>query len=178
MSERPVLTLIAAVSSDGFISLGRGVPWQLPRDKEHFRRTTAGHWLLIGRRTYEEMHGWFTDHHPLVLTHSPGYLPREGQSVASVTEAIHAATAGGAKELFVCGGGEAYAAALPFADRLILTHVHDHLGAGVAFPAIKADEWRQTYRRDFPADASHAQALSLATYERSCQPRQHQENAL
>ncbi len=166
MSSRPVLTLIAAVSADGFISTGQGVPWNLPRDKEHFRRTTRSQWLLLGRRTFEEMTGWFEDRHPLVLTHSPVYAPPVGEVVASVAEALQVAAAGGAAELFVCGGGEAYAAAMPCADRLILTHVSSTLGSGVPFPDVPPTEWRQTSREDFPADATHAQALSFATYER------------
>lgn len=166
MSARPVLTLIAAVSADGYISTGTGVPWQLPRDKEHFRRVTRSQWLLIGRRTYEEMTGWFEDHHPLVLTRSPVYIPPAGEVVASVAEALQTAAAGGARELFVCGGGEAYAAAMPNADRLILTHVDSTLGRGVPFPMVNPTDWQETSREDFSADATHAWGFRFATYER------------
>ncbi len=166
MTSLPVLTLIAAVSADGFISTGTGVPWDLPRDKEHFRRTTRGQWLILGRRTYEEMIGWFEDRHPLVLTRDSSFLPTVGETVASVDAALQLAAAYGAKELFDCGGGGAFAAAMPCADRLILTHVDSTLGSGVPFPKVNPAEWRQTSRQDFPADASHAQALYFATYER------------
>lgn len=166
MSTRPLLTLIAAVSADGFISTGKGVPWDLPRDKEHFRGTTRGQWLLLGRRTYEEMIGWFEDRHPLVLTRNPSFMPQVGERVASVDEALNLAAAHGVKELFDCGGGGAYAAAMPCADRLILTHVDSKLGGGVPFPTVNSGEWRQTSRQHFPADSTHAQALDFATYER------------
>lgn len=132
----------------------------------HFRRTTRGQWLLIGRRTYEEMLGWFETHHPLVLTGNPAFIPPTGQSVANVAEALQAAGAGGATELFVCGGGGAYAAAMPLADRLILTHVESTLGSGVPFPALHPGEWRLASRQDFPADAEHAYGHQFATYER------------
>ncbi len=166
MSPRPVLTLIAAVSADGFISTGTGVPWHLPRDIEHFRRTTRGQWLLIGRSTYEEMLGWFENHRPLVLTRDAAFTPPIGQTVASVAEALLVAGEGGAAELFVCGGGGAYAAAMPWADRLILTHVDSTLGSGVPFPPVNPSEWRMTSRQDFPADADHAHAHQFAAYER------------
>ncbi|MCF7789367.1 MAG: dihydrofolate reductase [Prosthecobacter sp.] len=178
MTSRPVLTLIAAVSADGFISTGTGVPWHLPRDKEHFRRITRGQWLLLGRRTYEEMTGWFEDHHPLILTRSPVYVPPAGEIVSSVAEALMVAAAGGARELFVCGGGEAYAAAMPSADRLILTHVDSLLGSGVPFPTVNSAEWLQTSRQDFQADSTHAQALYFATYERLKPPAQPPGGAL
>ena len=166
MSSHPQLTLIAAVSTDGFISSGKGVPWHLPRDQEHFRRTTRGQWLLIGRRTYEEMLGWFEDRHPLVLTRNPAFVPLTGETVTSVASALEIAGAAGARELFVCGGGDAYAATMPVADRLILTHVDSSLGSGVPFPTVDPAAWQMTAHEDFPADAAHAQGLRFATYER------------
>jgi len=167
---RPLLTLVAAVSADGFISTGQGVPWNIPRDKAFFRRITSGQWLLLGRRTFEEMIGWFEDRRPLVLTRSPVYVPSVGEVVASVAEALQVAAAGGAGELFVCGGGETYAASMPLADRLILTHVDSSLGHGVPFPPVNPDEWLQTSLETFPADATHAWEISFATYERIRQP--------
>ncbi len=166
MSTRPYLTLIAAVSADGFISTGKGVPWNLPRDKEHFRRTTRGQWLLIGRRTYEEMLGWFQDHHPLVLTRDKPFMPHLGAVVSSVEEAACVAGKGGARELFVCGGGGAYAAAMPLANRLIITHVDTILGGGVPFSAILPELWQVVSRQAFPADVENKHGMTFANYER------------
>lgn len=160
------MTLIAAVSADGFISKGQGVPWNLPRDKAHFRQITSGQWLLIGRRTYLEMLGWFKDHHPLVLTRDVSFVPPVGQTVASVSEALQRAAADGASELFVCGGGEAYAAAMPCADKLILTRVEDELHSGVPFPPILENEWRLTSRESFPADADNPFPMAIEGYEK------------
>jgi len=166
VSTRPDLTLIAAVSADGFISTGKGVPWNLPRDKEHFRRTTRGQWLLIGRRTYEEMIGWFQDHHPLVLTSDKTFTPPVGAAVSSVEEALSHGAKGSAQELFVCGGGGAYAAAMPLAGRLIITHVDTILGGGVPFPVIRSELWQAVSRQAFPADAENKLDMTFAIYER------------
>lgn len=162
----PVLTLIAAVSVDGYISTGKGVPWDLPADREHFRRTTRGQWLLIGRRTYEEMLGWFEDHHPLVLTHDAAFTPPVGRKVNSVAEALAIAANSGAGELFVCGGGGAYAAAIQHADRLILTHVAVKLGSGVRFPVIDSRQWQAVSETTAPADSGNPHAMTIVRYER------------
>ena len=143
--SRVVVTLIAAVSEDGFISKGKGVPWHLPEDRAHFRRYTAGKWLLLGRITFEEMHGWFRDHTPLVMTRDAGYEPVIGRRVSSVAEAIALAEQAGESELVVCGGGQIYAEAMPCAHRLMITHVAARLGSGVPFPAITPVEWRRTH---------------------------------
>jgi dihydrofolate reductase len=171
VKSRPLLTLIAAVSADGFISRGRGVPWNLPRDKTHFRQATDGQWLLIGRRTYEEMLGWFRNHYPLVLTNRETFTPPVGKAVSSVEEALESAGRQGARELFVCGGSGAYEAAMPLADRLVLTHVDTVLGGGVSFPAFRPEDWHLSSQQAFPANADNPHALVFATYEKLPRPK-------
>ena len=162
----PLLTLIAAVSSDGYISKGQGVPWDLPADRAGFRAYVQGKWLLLGRRTYEEMLGWFSDHHPLVLTLNEKFVPFLGERVSSVSAALRQSAEARQAELVVCGGAAAYEAAMPLADRLIITHVNDALGAGVPFPTFNHDDWEPVTRQDHPADSHHAHSFSIVTYQR------------
>lgn len=167
MQQRPRVTLIALVSADGFISADRGVPYDLPRDKARFRAETRGGWLLIGRTTYEEMLGWFrNDHHPLVLTRDKKFTPPFGKAVSSMEEALEVAKSGGAEELMVLGGGPTFAAAMPWADRLLITHVADNLGGGVPFPPILPMEWLEVAREEHPADLENPYPLVFSTYER------------
>ncbi len=162
-----VVSLIAAVSADGYISRGRGVPWDLPADREHFRACAAGKWLLLGRTTHREMLGWFTDHHPLVLSRDPAFLPAVGRRVGSVAEARALAEAAGQDELLVCGGAQVYAAAMPEADRLILTRVDERLGGGLPFPAFDEADWPVRVRRRHAGDPQHLQAFEIRIHERA-----------
>lgn len=165
--QRPRVTLVALVSADGFISAGRGVPYDLPRDKARFRAATRGRWLLIGHTTYGEMLGWFQkDHHPLVLTRDKKLTPPLGKAVCSMEEALQEAKNGGAEELMVLGGGPTFAAAMPWADRLLISHVAHDLKAGVPFPAIPAAEWLEVEREEHPADLENPYPLTFSTYER------------
>lgn len=166
-ATRPRLTLIAVVSADGFISRDRGVPWDLPRDRAHFRAATAGQWLLIGRRTYEEMIGWFRDHTPLVLTRNESFTPPIGQAVHSMEDAISLATAAQAPDLIVCGGSAAYEAAMPHAERLLITRVETSLGSGIPFPTIDMSTWQLIASVSHPADAENAHAMRFEEYARS-----------
>ena len=172
MNPRPTLTLVAIVSTDGFISTGKGVPWDLPRDKEHFRRVTSGQWVLVGRRTYEEMIGWFGDRRPLVLTRDRNLSPVIGQAVASVEEALEITAEAGSKELCVLGGSGPFDATMPVADRLILTHVDAILGSGVPFPAVLRDNWQVVSRQESPPDPENPLRMVFATYERHQAARQ------
>ncbi len=165
MNLRPFVTLVAIVSADGYISTGEGVPWNLPRDKRHFRAATQGQWLLIGRRTYAEMIGWFTDHRPLVLTRDSGYEAPVGQVVSTVEEALSVVQRGGGTQLVVVGGGPTFEAAMPVANRLLMTYVPAFLGGGVPFPSIAPDEWEEVSREEHPADAENSLPMAFVTYE-------------
>jgi|JI6StandDraft_1071083.scaffolds.fasta_scaffold00261_23 dihydrofolate reductase len=161
------LTLIAAVSADGFISRGKGVPWELPVDRAHFRAATRDKWLLLGRRTFEEMRGWFQPgHHALVLTRDDKLSVPGGQTVNSVTEAVRLASDAGESELVCCGGAEIYAAAMPHAQRLVITHVHEILGGGLPFPVISPREWEPVIRHAHVMDAQHTFDFEIVTYQR------------
>ncbi len=160
----PRITLIAAVSEDGFISRGKGVPWDIAEDRRHFRDYTKGKWLLLGRKTFEEMHGWFReDHTPLALTRDETFTPQTGRAVLSIEHAIAMAEQGGAEELVVCGGGATYEAAMPHADTLIITHVAQRLGDGVRFPVIDEAAWKITSKTNRPG-------FCITRYQKRGQP--------
>jgi len=167
-----LVTLIAALARDGTIgSASGGIPWDHPRDRRHFRAYTAGKWLLVGRRTYGEMDGWFGDRIPLVLTRDASFRPRSPghRTVASVGGAIDLAQGNGAGELVVCGGGEVYAHCLPFADRLVLTRIEVDAACdgAVRFPDFASGSaWKRRYRETWPGKARPGEA-QLEVYERS-----------
>ncbi|MCB1211923.1 MAG: dihydrofolate reductase, partial [Verrucomicrobiales bacterium] len=166
MPPPPLLCAIAAVSADGFISKGTGVPWDLEADRQHFRRATQGKWLLLGRRTFDEMQGWFTDHHPLVLTRSRDFQPSVGQAVATVAEALKTAERHCATELWVCGGAATYAEAWPQVQRAIITQVADELGDGLPFPPISGEEWTLLDRHSLPRHTAAEPVAEVITYQR------------
>lgn len=147
----------------------RGIPWRLPKDTAHFRRYTQGKWLLIGRRTFEKMQGWFTDHTPLVLSSQCGYDPTIGRVVASVPQALALAEAAGQQELVCCGGGQVYAAALPYADKMVLTHIQHRFETkfkAVYFPDWFHEEWQEVNRIEVPFDSENTWNMSFVTLER------------
>jgi dihydrofolate reductase len=163
------LTLIAATDENGLLADEGGIPWHLPKDIAHFRRYTQGKWLLLGRRTFEEMRGWFKDHTPLVLSSTCGYDPDIGHVVASVPQALALAQSAGQSELVCCGGAQTYAAALPYADRLVLTQVHHRFtpqSQAAYFPAWQPGEWQLHDRTELGQDAENEWSMSVQTLVR------------
>lgn len=168
-----LVSIIAAVANRGLIgSAGGGIPWDLPRDRAHFRAATRGRWLLVGRRTYEEMDGWFTDQTPLVLTENPDYKPLHPSHrvVSSVVAAIDLARRNGTSGLMVCGGAGVYASAIPYSDRLILTRIETDLEIPdpVLFPDFACSgEWNLTFAEGWPPDQLNPIPMRLEVYSRS-----------
>lgn len=159
------ITLIAAVSDDEIIACDNRIPWHLPRDVQQFRAHCEGKFLLLGRKTFDQMQGWFGNHFPLILTRNPQFAPSVGRAVSSVTEAITLAQ----EELVVLGGAEVYAAALPYATELRITRVHTRIGQGLAIPEIDWKNWRLGESEFFPPDAENSLAMTLTTFHRiSC----------
>lgn len=140
-----------------------GIPWHLPRDVAQFREYTKDKWLLLGRRTFEEMRGWFTGGHmPLVLTRQNDFIPGIGHAVATIEEALTLADRAGQAELVCCGGAQIYSAALPHADHLVLTLVQGTFPSGSApvyFPLWQGDEWKIVSEKTYPRDSENHWAM-------------------
>jgi dihydrofolate reductase len=153
------VTLIAAHSRDGFISRGQGIPWRLNGDVTHFRRYCAGKALLVGRRTYEEMDGWFQPNQRVfVWSRQVDWQAAAGHVVirdlAQLTNIME-------DELVVIGGAQIYAETLPVADSMLLTIVEVNLGKGISFPQYCADEWTSVEVNSYPADAENEFAYRI-----------------
>ena len=160
------VTLVAALASNGIIgSRSSGIPWhgKMPGDSAHFRKTVAGQHVLVGRRTFEEMQGWFQTEIVHLLSRNESL---EG-AVTSIEAAIDAAESA---DLYVIGGAEVYAAALPWATRMILSHVDCAPDGGVRFPAFEFTEWQVLTEARYPADESNAFALRIVEYQRRSIP--------
>ncbi|MFE6971135.1 dihydrofolate reductase [Isoptericola sp. NPDC057653] len=119
------------------------IPWRVPEDFAHFKATTAGHPVVMGRRTWESL-----PHRPLpgrtnvVVTRRPGWSDGGAVVASSLEEGLAlAAAAPGGDEVWVMGGGEVYAAALPVADRLVVTEVDLAVEGDAYAPAVDGAVW-------------------------------------
>lgn len=162
------VSLIAAMDRDRVIGGEGGIPWDLPRDREHFRAHTRGKAMLLGRVTYDEMRGWFTTQLPLVMSRRDDVPARH--VVRSVDEAVATARRLGAGELVVAGGGSIYRAAMPRVTRMVLTFVDGRFGGTVFFPEWIAGDWRETRADEFPADAENPHAMRIVVLDRIGRP--------
>lgn len=167
MNVNAPIVLIAAVARNRVIGLGNALPWHLPEDLRHFRDLTRGHAVVMGRKTWESLPPRFRplpDRLNIVLTRTPAY-PAAGAVVASaLADARQVAIEQGAGTIFVIGGAELYAHALPLADRMELTEIDADFVGDAFFPAFEAGEWRETARHSL--HSADGLPLAFVTRER------------
>ena len=151
------VTLIAAVAEGGVIGRDGAIPWHVPGELARFKETTMGHPLIMGRKTFESIGRPLPGRRCIVITRSLAWRHPGGETAHSFAQAL--ALAGPADEVFVAGGGQVYAEALPFAHRMILSEIpQDHEG-DAHFPAWSPSQWREVSRTPYPGYA-------VVTYER------------
>jgi dihydrofolate reductase len=154
------VTIVAAVARNGVIGADGGLPWRLPDDLRRFKALTLGHVLVMGRRTYESIGRPLPGRTTVVVTRSADWDQPldEVVSAAGVPEAIRAAQAID-DEVFVVGGAQVYAEALPLTDRLELTFVEAEPAGDTIFPKVDWDDWVEIAREA-------GEGVAYVTYER------------
>ncbi len=161
------LSILAALSDNDVIGRAGELPWRLPDELRYVKRTTVGHTLLMGRKTYESIGRPLPGRTSIVVSRNRSYQPHPKVIVvADLERGIEVAAERGETELFVFGGESIYAEALPRADRLYLTRVHATLEGDAYFPPFDPADWKQTARESHARDARHAHAFTHQTFER------------
>ena len=160
------VSLIVALSTNRVIGRDGDLPWHLPADLRHFKRTTMGHHLIIGRRTWEEVGKPLPGREMVVVTRSRNYAPEGVRVVRSVEQALEIAAAD--DEPFIGGGAQIYRIALArdLVDRIYLTRVHAEVEGDTYFPEIDLDDWELRSEEHHEADDRNEFAFSFLVYER------------
>jgi dihydrofolate reductase len=160
------IALIAAAAENGVIGRDNQLPWHLPDEFRHFKQTTEGHHVIMGRRTWESRGKPLPKRVNIVVTSQTDYQAPGAIVVSSLAEALLEAEEAGEAEAFVIGGTRLYADALAIADRLYLTRVHACFEGDAVFPSFEESQWREVDRREHAVDERHAFAFTIRTLDR------------
>ena len=136
------LSLVAAVAHGGVIGREGTIPWRIPEDMARFRELTTGHTVVMGRRTWDSLPDRFRPlpgRRNVVLTRNPAWRA-DGADVAESLEAALALLEQESR-VYVIGGAELYAAALPLADELLLTEIALDVAGDTFFPTYDPREF-------------------------------------
>jgi dihydrofolate reductase len=156
------LHLIYARARNGVIGKDGTIPWHLPEDLAHFKRTTLNHPVIMGRRTWDSLPPRFRPlpgRVNLVVTRQADWHENGAQRAASLPDALQKCE--NAAQAWVIGGAQIYAQALPLADEVVVTEIDADFD-GDAFAPTLGPEWRETARE--PRVAANGLRFAFVRY--------------
>jgi dihydrofolate reductase len=164
------IVLVAAVGKNGVIGRAGGMPWRLKSDLAHFKKLTLNKPVVMGRKTFVSIGKPLPQRTNIVITRdanfsAPGIVTAPDFE-AALALAREDADKRGTDEIMVIGGSEVFAAAMPLATRLEITHVHSDTAGDVTFPPIDPALWREASRSEHPAGPDDEADFTVLTYER------------
>ncbi|WP_085314301.1 dihydrofolate reductase [Derxia lacustris] len=158
------LSVIVAVARNGIIGRDNSLPWRLPADLRHFKATTLGAPIVMGRNTWESLGRPLPGRRNIVVSRNPDYAAAGAEVVGSLDAAL--ALAADAPEVFVIGGAQLYALAFARAERFVITEVALDPDGDTRLPPLPAG-LVEVARETHPADAATgAPAHAFVEYRR------------
>jgi len=149
------VVIVVAVADNGVIGRDNGLVWRLKTDLRRFRALTLGRPLVMGRKTFESIGTPLPGRETIVVTRNPGYAVAGATVATSLAQALDEGQAIGARlgadSVVVGGGGDVYAQALPFVQRIHLTRVHTSPPGDAVFPPVDSTQFRVVRREAHPA---------------------------
>ena len=155
-------TIIAAVGENNALRKDNDLVWHLPDDFKRFKELTTGHYIIMGRKTFESFPKPLPNRTHVVITRQKDYKPEGCIVVNSIEKALELAK--GDEQPFIIGGGEIYKLGLPFSDKIELTRVHESFDADTFFPEINEHEWELSKSVHHPKDEKHKHDFTYLTY--------------
>lgn len=159
------INIIAAIAENNAIGLEGKLLYWLPSDLRRFKALTTGHTIIMGRKTFESLpKGALPNRRNVVLSRNEKNFPG-AETFASLKDALASCTA--EEDVYIIGGASVYTEALPIADRLCLTEVHDTpKEADAFFPNFNREEWDVDFLEKHEKDEKHAQDYDFIDYVR------------
>jgi len=160
-----MITIIAAAAENNALGKDNQMIWHLPDDFKRFRALTTGHYIIMGRKTFESLPKLLPNRTHVIITRQQDYPVPEGCiRVNSLEEAIKACPQD--ETIFIIGGGEIYKQSMAIADTIELTRVQTAPEADAFFPEITPNEWQLVSEEFHPKDEKHAFDFRFLRYKR------------
>jgi dihydrofolate reductase len=160
-----MISIIVAMSRNLVIGKDNGLTWHLPADLRHFKETTMGKPLIMGRKTYESMKEALPGRTNIVITRQDSYKAPGCLVAATPEKAVEMAK--DEKEIFIAGGGEIYRHFMPVTDRMYVTVVDHDFEGDTHFPRFSLEEWKLISDRHHGSDDRNPYSMFFRVYERA-----------
>lgn len=157
------LIIVVATDQERGIGINNTLPWHLPEDLAHFKRTTSGHPIIMGRKTFESIGRPLPNRRNIVVTRNAGWKHEGVETAQSLTQA---ASMCGDGDAFIIGGAQIYRESLALAERLIVTEIDQVFQCDAFFPEIDSRLWKETSRETHHSEKGGFD-YAFVTYEKA-----------
>lgn len=158
-----IISMIAAMADNRIIGKDNQMPWHLPADFAWFKRCTMGKPVVMGRKTYESIGRPLPGRLNIVISRDASLFIEGVTTVTSIEQALE--VAGEVEEVMIIGGGAIYAACLPMANKLYITHIEAEIEGDTQFPDW-GNEFKETYSEAYQADEKNAYNMRFTVLEK------------
>lgn len=158
------ISLIVAVAENNVIGKNNQLAWHLPADLKLFKNLTTGHHIIMGRKTYESIGKPLPDRISVIITRQENYKAEGCIVVKSLQDAIQISK--NDEEVFIIGGAEIFREAIPIADKIYLTRIHQSFEGDTFFQELDQNVWEETKRIDFNPDEKNKYPYSFCILEK------------
>ena len=158
------LHLIVAHARNGVIGKEGKLPWYLPEDLKHFKRTTLGKPVIMGRKTWESLGRPLPGRRNIVVTRQTGFTAEGAEVYSNLQDAVAAVK--DEPIAFIMGGAQVYEEALPRVEVAHITYLNADFEGDAFFTHLSPDEWVLTEEQSFPATDAHPFSFSFRIYTR------------
>lgn len=159
-----MIILIAAAAQNNALGKDNDLLWHLPDDFKRFKALTTGHYIIMGRKTFESFPKPLPNRTHVIITRQKDFAYQNCIVVNSLEKAL--AVCPENENVFVIGGGEIYGQSIGLADKIELTRVHENFRADTFFPEIDPGIWQLTAEAFHPKDEKHVFAFTFQTFVR------------
>lgn len=158
-------SIIVAAAQNNAIGKANGLLWQMPEDLKFFKRTTSGHTVIMGRKTFESVGKPLPNRRNIIITRQKNYQVEGAEVVHSLDEAL--ALCDPAEENFIVGGAEIYSQAMDKVDRIYFTLIYGEFkDADTFFPPILQDLWQLVSEDYHSTDDKNPYDYNFMVYEK------------
>jgi dihydrofolate reductase len=154
--------LIAATSLNNALGKDNKIIWHLPDDFKRFKDLTSGHYIIMGRKTFESFPKPLPNRTHVVITRQENYAP-EGCIVVNSIESAFAICPKN-EDTFLIGGAEIYELGLPYIDKIELTLINENFEADAFMPKIDFSKWELIQEEFHAKDEKHPHEFSFQTF--------------
>jgi dihydrofolate reductase len=159
-----MITIIAAIAENNALGKDNQLIWHLPDDFKRFKNITTGHYIIMGRKTFESFPKPLPNRTHVIISRQKNYSQLNCIVVNSLQKAIEACPKN--EEVFIVGGGEIYNQSIAIADKIDITRVHHTFEADTFFPEIDLTKWKLIFKEFHSKDERHNFDFTFETYTR------------